>query len=152
MLLYIPDFPQCFGKDRWPKQMWKGDSRIWTMSVSWIFKIRSAVWQKYCLLLRLLLAWLLHPTVTFLPVFPSMVPAFTWLVSMEGVNHTAGVALVLVLWLLLSPAHCAPVSSLGKCHSVSSSGLSCLWLLYLQVPGDAAAQQTHPRSSLAKTV
>lgn len=102
MLLYIPDFPQCFGKDHWPKQMWKRDSGIWTMSVSWIFKIWSAVWQKYYLLLRLLLAWLLHPTVTFLPVFPSMVPSFTWLVSMEEVNDTAGVAFVLVFWSLLS--------------------------------------------------
>lgn len=146
MLLYIPDFPQCFGKDRWPKQMWKGDSGIWTMSVSWIFKIRSAAWQKYCLLLRLLLAWLLHPTVTFLPVFPSMVPASTWLESMEEVNHTAGAG------ALVAAFPCAPVSSLGESHSVSSSGLSCLWLLYLQVPGDAAAQQTHPRSSLGKTV
>lgn len=28
MLLYIPDFPQRFGKDHWPKQTWKRDSGI----------------------------------------------------------------------------------------------------------------------------
>lgn len=28
MLLYITDFPQCFGKDCWPKQMWKRESGI----------------------------------------------------------------------------------------------------------------------------
>lgn len=28
MLLYITDFPQCFGKDHWPKQMWKKESGI----------------------------------------------------------------------------------------------------------------------------
>lgn len=28
MLLYISDFPQCFGKDHWPKQMWKKESGI----------------------------------------------------------------------------------------------------------------------------
>lgn len=28
MLLYITDFPQCFGKDHWPKQMWKREIGI----------------------------------------------------------------------------------------------------------------------------
>lgn len=46
MLLYITDFPQCFGKDRWPKQMWKR-VELWSMSASWIFKIWSTVWQKH---------------------------------------------------------------------------------------------------------
>lgn len=47
MLLYITDFGQHFGNDRWPKQMWKGESGIWSMSASWIFKIWFTVWQKH---------------------------------------------------------------------------------------------------------
>lgn len=67
-------------------------------------------------------------------------------------RHSRGGFCAGVLVTAFPRTHCAPVSSLGKCCLVSSSGLSCLWFLYLQVPSDAAAQQIHPKSSLGETV
>lgn len=61
MLLYVSDFPQHFGKDHWPKQTWKRDSGIWTVSASWIFKTWSTVWQKYYCRGFCLLGFYIHP-------------------------------------------------------------------------------------------